>query len=60
MKFICHLNILSRLNIDLTLLYPIVHLENTNSVELYLEIMRYIEIWIKDIYELDFKKTEVK
>ena len=23
-----------------------------NSVDLYIEIMRYIEIWIKDIYEL--------
>jgi len=33
--------------------FPIVHVGNTNLVVLYIEIMRYIEIWTKDIYELD-------
>jgi len=41
MYFICHLNILSWLNINLKLLYPIVHAENTQSVDLYIEIMIY-------------------
>ena len=61
MKFICHLiNILSWLNINLNLFYPIVYIENTNSDDLYLEIMGYIEIWIKDTYELDnWKDMEV-
>jgi hypothetical protein len=53
MKLICTINILSLLNINLSLFYPIVHVENTNSVDLYIETMRYIEILIKDIYELD-------
>jgi hypothetical protein len=35
------------------LFYPIVHVENTNSIDIYLEIMRHTEIWIKDIYELE-------
>ena len=52
-KFISYLNILSWLNINLKLFFPIVHVGNTNSVDLYKEIMRYIEIWIKDIYKLD-------
>ena len=38
------------------LFYPIVHVGNIHSVDLYIETMRYIEIWIKDIYELDNKK----
>ena len=33
--------------------YPIVHVENTKSANIYSEIMCHIEIWIKDIYELD-------
>jgi hypothetical protein len=34
--------------------YPIiVHVENTNSVHIYFLKMSRIEIWIKDIYELD-------
>jgi len=33
--------------------YLVVHVENTNSAHIYLEIMCHIEIWIKDIYELD-------
>ena len=53
MKLICHLNILSWLNININLFYSVVHVENTSSVDLYIEIMRYIVIWIKDIYELD-------
>ena len=52
-KFICYLNILSLLNININLFYPIGHIGNRNSVDLYIEIMRYIEIRIKDIYELD-------
>ena len=53
MKLMCHLNILSWLNATSNCVHPIVHVENTNSVDIYLEIMRHIEIWIKDIYELD-------
>jgi hypothetical protein len=61
MKLICHLHILSLLNIPSNFVYPIVHVENTNSVDIYLEIMRHIQIWIKDIYELDNRKNmEVK
>jgi len=52
-KFICHLHILSRLNINFNLFYTIVHVENTNSVDIYLDIMRSIETWIQGIYELD-------
>ena len=33
--------------------YFIVHVGNENSVDICIEIMRYIKIWIKDIYELD-------
>ena len=40
--------------------YPIFHVGNTNSVDIYLEKMRYTEIWIKDIYELDNKKKTWK
>jgi hypothetical protein len=58
--FICHLNILSWLNININLFYPIVHVGNTNSIDLFIEIMRYIEIWIKGIYELDNFKTTWK
>ncbi len=32
------------------------NIENTKSVGIYLKIMSHIEIWIKDIYELDNKK----
>ena len=53
MKLICHLNILSWLNIHLSLFYPIVNVGNENSIDMYIEIMRSIEIWIKDIYEPD-------
>ena len=38
---------------NLKFVYPIVHAENTNLVDIYLEIMNHIKIWIKDIYELD-------
>ncbi len=31
----------------------IVHIGNKNSVDTYLTLMSHIEIWIKDIYELD-------
>ena len=41
--------------------YPIVHVGNINSIDLYIEIMRYIKIWIKDIiYEFDNKKKTWK
>ena len=46
------------LNINIILFYPLVHVGNPNSVDLYIEVMHYIEFWIKDIYDLDnFKKT---
>jgi hypothetical protein len=58
MKLIPHLNIASWLYINSNFVYPIVHVENTNSVAIYLKIMSGIEIWIHDIYELDnFIKT---
>ena len=41
------------LNINLSLIYFIVHVGSENSVDIYMEIMRSIKIWIKDIYELD-------
>ena len=44
----------------MNLFFPIVHVENTNSVDIYLEIMRHIEIWIKDIYDLDIIKTNME
>ena len=50
----------SRLNINSNLVYPIVHVENTNSADIYLEIMRHMEIWIKYIYELDNSKKTWK
>ncbi len=53
MELVCHLNISSWLNININFVYPIVRLENTNSVGIYLKMMSHIEIWIKDIYELD-------
>ena len=57
-KLICHLNISSWLPINSNFVYPIVHVENTNSVHIYLEITSHIEIWIKDVYDLDnFTKT---
>ena len=60
MKLICHLNIKSWLNNILNLFSPIVNVKNTNSIDIYLEIMGYIEIWIKDTYELDnWKDMEV-
>ena len=59
-KLICHLNILSKLNINFHLFHFIVHIGNTNSVETYLTLMSHIEIWIKDIYELDNFKTNWK
>ena len=38
--------------------YCIVHVGNENLVDIYIRIMRSIEIWIKDIYELNnFKPT---
>ena len=40
--------------------YPIIHVGNTNSADLYIETMRYTEIWIKDIYELGNKKKTWK
>ena len=52
-KFICHLNILSWLNINLHLFYFIVHIGNKNSIDTYLTLISHIKIWIKDIYELD-------
>jgi hypothetical protein len=33
--------------------YFIVHVGNENSIDIFMEIMRSIKIWIKDIYELD-------
>ena len=45
---------------NLNLFYPIVPFGNTNSVYLYIEIMRYTKIWIKDIYELDNNKKTWK
>ena len=33
--------------------YFIVYVGNENSVDIFMEIMRSIKIWIKDIYELD-------
>ncbi len=50
--------ILSRLNRSLHLFYFIAYVGNENLVDTYIAIMRYIEIWIMDIYELnDFKPT---
>ena len=40
--------------------YFIVHVGNENSVDVFMEIMRSIKIWIKDIYELDNFKTTWK
>ena len=60
MKFISHLNIFSWLNINLRLLYFIVHVDNENSVDIYIWIMRSIEIRIKDIYELNKFETTWK
>ncbi len=52
----CHLNISSWLNININFAYPIVHVENTNPVGIYLKIMSHIEICKNDIYELDHFK----
>jgi len=43
-----------------TLFYFIIHVGNENYVDIYLEIMRSITIWIKDIYELDNFETTWK
>ena len=40
--------------------YFIVHVGNENSVDIFMEIMRSIKIWIKDIYELDNFETTWK
>ena len=59
-KFILHLNILSKLNINYHLFHCIVHIGNINAVDIYLKRMSHIEIWIKDIYELDNFETTWK
>ena len=36
----------------------IVHVGNENPVDIFMEIMRYIKIWIKDIYDhYNFERT---
>ena len=37
----------------LHLFYLIVHIGNTYSVDIFIKLMRSIEMWIEDIYELD-------
>ncbi len=59
-KFICHLNMLSWLNINLHLFCFIVSVGNKNSFDAFIGIMRSIKIWIKDIYELDNFETTWK
>ena len=43
----------SRLYVYLLLFYFVVHIGNENSVDIFIKMMRSIEVWIKDIYELD-------
>ena len=45
---------------SLHLFYFIAYVGNKNSVDIYLGIMRYIEIWIMDIYELNNFETTWK
>ena len=59
-KFISHLIILSWLNKNLQLFYFIAYVGYENLVDTYAGIMRYIEIWIKDIYELHKFETNWK
>ena len=40
--------------------YLIVHIGNKNSIDMFIQIMRSIEMWIEDIYELDKFKTTWK
>ncbi len=40
--------------------YFIVYVGNENSVDIFMEILRSIKIWIKDIYELDNFETPWK
>ena len=44
----------------LHLFYLIVHIGNKNSFDIFIKIMRSIEMWIEDIYELDKFKTTWK
>ena len=44
----------------LHLFYLIVHTGNKNSADIFIKIMRSIEMWIEDIYELDKFKTTWK
>jgi hypothetical protein len=54
MKLICNLNISAcTTKYKFKSVYPVAHIENKKSVHIYLEIMSHIEIWMKDINELD-------